>query len=160
MTEVSETQLPGVGVRYDFTNADGDLVGVLCHHSGRREIIVYDPDDNDRARSVLRLSGDEAHTMAETLGATQVSETLGVVQQRIEGLALEWIEVSERSAFAGKTLGEGQLRAVTGASVVAVIRGSSSVPAPGPDYVLEPGDVAVAVGTSESLEALREALRV
>jgi K+/H+ antiporter YhaU regulatory subunit KhtT len=40
-----------------------------------------------------------------------------------------------------------------------VIRGKTSEPAPSPDYVLEPGDVVVAVGTAEGLELLRQALR-
>jgi TrkA domain protein len=159
VTEVTETQLPGVGVRYDFKTSDGELVGVLCHHSGRREIVVYDRRDPDRAHSVLRLTDDETHTLTEILGATQVTETLGAIQQRIEGLALEWIEVAEHSSMANRTIGEGQLRARTGASVVAVIRGADSVPAPGPDEVLEPGDIIVVVGSTEALEAIRDLLR-
>ena len=155
MTQVTETQLPGVGIRYDFTTTSGDVVGVLCHHSGRREIVVYDREDPDRAYSALSLTPDEAHTVAEVLGATQVSEALGAIQQRIEGLALEWIEVNEDSPMAHRTIGDGELRARTGASVVAVIRGATSEPAPGPDFVLEPGDVAVTVGTTEALEAIR-----
>ena len=31
MTEVSETQLPGVGVRLEFTAADDSRVGVVVH---------------------------------------------------------------------------------------------------------------------------------
>lgn len=157
--EVTETQLPGVGVRYDFTTGDGEVVGVLCHHSGRREIVVYDRDDTDRAHSVLQLSSDETRTLTEILGATQVNEALGAVQQRIEGLVLEWIDVSERSPMAGRSIGEGELRKRTGASVVAVIRGAASVPAPGPEEVLEAGDVVVAVGSAETLDALRRELR-
>jgi TrkA domain protein len=159
VTEVTETQLPGVGIRYDFTTSGGDLVGVLCHHSGRREIVVYDRDDPDRAHSVLQLSSAETRTLAETLGASQVREALGAIQQRIEGLVLEWIEVDERSPMAGRSIGDGHLRARTGASVVAIIRGAESVPAPGPEAVLQPGDVVVAIGAPDALEALRRELR-
>lgn len=159
MTEVTETPLPGVGVRYDFTTADGDLVGVLCHHNGRREVVVYDPDDPDRAHSVLQLSTDETRTLADILGATKVTEALGAIQQRIEGLVLEWIELGPGSPMANRSIGEGELRARTGASVVAVIRGSESIPAPGPDVVLEPGDVVVAIGGTDALDTLRHELR-
>jgi len=38
---------------------------------------------------------------------------------------------------------------------VAVLRGGSSVPAPGPDFVLEAGDTVVAVATQEGVASLR-----
>lgn len=158
MAEVTETQLPGVGVRYEFRTDDRDTVGVVHHHSGRREIVVYDRKDPDYARSVLELSADDSRTLSDLLGASQVTEALAAVQQRIEGLTLEWIEVTDESSMANRSIGDGQLRTRTGASVVAVIRGDTSEPAPSPDYVLEPGDVVVAVGTAEGLELLRQAL--
>lgn len=159
MAEVTETQLPGVGVRYEFQTGDKDHVGVVHHHSGRREIVVYDRRDPDVAHSVLELSADDSRTLSDLLGASQVTEALAAVQQRIEGLTLEWIEVVEGSSMAHRSIGDGELRTRTGASVVAVIRGDTSEPAPGPDYVLDPGDVVVAVGTDHGLELLRRALR-
>ncbi len=159
MAEVTETQLPGVGVRYEFTTNDGARVGVLCHHTGRREIFVYDEDDPDLARSTLRLSADDSRTISELLGAAHVTEVIHAVQQRIEGLALEWVEIPETSSVIGTTIGDGRLRTRTGASVVAVIRGGTTEPAPGPEYVFQAGDVVVAVGTAEGLELLRQALR-
>lgn len=159
MAEVTETQLPGVGVRYEFRTGDRDHVGVVHHHSGRREIVVYDRKDPDVGRTVLELGADDSRTLSDLLGASQVTQALEAAQQRIEGLTLEWIEVSERSSMAHRSIGEGELRTRTGASVVAVIRGDQSEPAPAPDYVLEAGDVVVAVGTAEGLELLRLALR-
>jgi TrkA domain protein len=159
VAEVTETKLPGVGIRYEFTTHDGVRLGVLHHHGGRREIVVYDEDDPDRASSVVELDADDGRTLSELLGATQVTEAVRAMQQRIEGLTLEWIELPARSSMVGQTIGTGELRSRTGASVVAVIRGETSVPAPGPEFVFEAGDVAVAVGTPEGLELLRVALR-
>jgi len=159
VAEVTETQLPGVGVRYEFTTHDGALLGVLHHHGGRREIVVYDEDDPDRASSVVELDADDSRTLSELLGATQVTEAVRVMQQRIEGLTLEWIELTPRSSMIGRTIADGELRTRTGTSVVAVIRGETTEPAPGPDFAFQAGDVAVAVGTPEGLELLRVALR-
>ena len=159
MGEVRETRLPGVGVRYDFATADGDEVAVVCHHSGRRELVVYDDADPDQVASVLRLEQDDARTLTELLGATRVTEALDTVRQRIEGFALDWIEIDERSPLAGRTIGDGELRTRTGTSVVAVVRGETSEPAPGPDFVLAAGDVVVAVGTADGLEQLHAVLR-
>ncbi len=159
MADITEIQLPGVGVRYEFTSADGDSVGVVCHHGGRREIVVYARDDPDRAQTVLTLGADDSRTLSELLGASQVSEAMRSMEQRIEGLALDWLEVTAASSLAGHTLADGQLRSTTGASIVAVIRGDTTEPAPGPDFLLEAGDMAVAVGSPDSLEKLRAALR-
>ncbi|HEX2038295.1 MAG TPA: cation:proton antiporter regulatory subunit [Acidimicrobiales bacterium] len=158
MPEVTETPLPGVGVRHEFTTSAGERVAVLFHRSGRRELVVYDADDPDTGRTVLHLDPDDTRTLAELLGATQVSEALTAVQQQLEGLAIEWITVPVRSRFAGATIAEGEFRTRTGTSIVAVVRGDSTIPAPGPDHRFVPGDVAVAVGTPEGLAQLRELL--
>lgn len=159
MSEVTETQLPGVGVRFEFTTEDGERVGVLAHRSGRRELLVFDRTDPDTGRTVVHLGEDDARTLTELLGATQLSESVAAVQQRIESLSIEWITLPDGSAFAGATIGDGQLRTRTGASIVAVVRGDSTVPAPGPEFRFETGDVVVAVGTPEGLTKLRELLQ-
>ena len=62
------------------------------------------------------------------------------------------------NATAGSTIGDGRLRTRTGSSVVAVIRGDETIPAPGPETVLTPDDLVVAVGTPEGLRQLRDLL--
>ena len=156
MAQVRETKLPGVGVRHDFTTDDGTDIGVLVHRDGRREILVYDTGDPDACSSLVSLSSSDSRTVSELLGASQVTEVVAVVQQNIEGLAIEWIEVTPTSSKGGTTIGDGQYRTKTGASVVAIIRDDQSIPAPGPDFELLTNDVIVAVGTSEGLTMLRD----
>lgn len=159
MADVTETVLPGVGVRHEFITADGERVGVLVHRGGRREVLLYDEADPDSCRASLHLSSEEARTLAELLGASQVSAAVTAVQEQIEGLAIEWLDVDDDSAAVGTTIGEGMFRTKTGASVVAVLRGDSSIPAPGPEFAFEAGDVVVAVGTPDNLSRLRALLR-
>ena len=158
MTEVRETLLPGVGVRHEFTTATGERLVLLTHRSGRRELAVYDRDDPDACTTVLHLSPDDTRTLAELLGVSQVSEALNAVQQQVEGLAIDWLTVAPDSRFAGATIADGQFRTQTGASIVAVIRGDMTIPAPGPDTRFEGGDVVVAVGTADGLSRLRQLL--
>ena len=158
MPEVSETPLPGVGVRHEFVTAGGERVAVLTHRTGRREVAVYDRADPDACTTVLHLSADDTRTLAELLGAPSVHEAVAAVQQRLEGLAIDWVTVPARSRFVGATIGEGALRTRTGASIVAVVRGETTVPAPGPDHRFAEGDVVVAVGTPEGLDQLRNLL--
>ena len=158
MPEVTETQLPGVGVRHDFTTASGERVGVLVHRSGRRELLVYGRDDPDACATALHLSPEDTRTLAELRGATQVSEVLAAVQQRLEGVAIDWLTIPAGSPIAGSTIRQGQFRTRTGVSIVAVIRGETTFPAPGPEFVFQAGDVAVAVGTPSGLSQLAHLL--
>jgi len=155
MAEVYETKLPGVGVRHDFVTEDGDRVGVIVHRSGRREIVVYDADDPDACSSMLDLTSSDTRVLGELLGASQVVEAVGAVQHEIDGLAIEWIQLPDRSSVAGSTIEHGRYRTHTGASIVAVVRGDDTVPAPAPDFAFATGDTVVAVGTTEGLELLR-----
>lgn len=158
MPEVSETPLPGVGVRHEFVTTGGERVAVLTHRTGRREVAVYDQPDPDACTTVLHLSPDDTRTLAELLGASPVSEAVAAVQQRIEGLSIDWVTVPASSRFVGATIGEGAFRTRTGSSLVAVVRGGATIPAPGPDQRFESGDVVVAVGTPEGLAQLRALL--
>ena len=158
MGEVQETYLPGVGVRHEFDTHGGQRVGVIVHRDGRREVVVYDRRDPDMCSTVLDLSAEGARTMAELLGASQVSEAVAAVRQQLEGLAIEWIEILTSSTAVGTTIRAGEYRTRTGASIVAVIRGDDSIPAPDPEFQFAAGDVAVAVGTVEGLAGLRKLL--
>ena len=159
MNKVTETQLPGVGVRHNFTTDSGVPVGVLAHRGGRRELLVYERSDPDACSAVVQLSPDDSHVLAELLGASQVSEAVHEVQQQIDGLAIEWFTLPAGSPFLGMTIGQGAFRSRTGASIVAVLRGVTTFPAPGADFAFEGGDVAVAVGTSHGLEELQHLLQ-
>ena len=156
MTEVTETHLPGVGVKHDFTTNDGRDVGVLAHNDGRRDIVVYDADDPDKCSMQMSLSAPDTRTLAELLGTSQVNTAVQAVQQEIEGLAIEWLTIESDSPSAGRTIGDGEFRTRTGVSVVAVIRDDTPFPAPEPDFGLQAGDVAVCVGTVDGLDRMRD----
>jgi TrkA domain protein len=156
--EITEVPLPGVGVRHEFTSSLGQRIAVVSHRGGRRDIAVYRRDDPDACASVLELDADDAAALSTVLGAPQLAATVTAMQQ-LEGLALDWLTLGPSSPAAGRTIGEGEYRSRTGSSVVAVVRGAETVPAPGPEFRLEAGDVVVAVGTADGLTQLRELLR-
>ena len=160
MSEIREVKLPGVGVRFEFETVEGKRIGVISHRTGLREIYVSRADDPDEFRRVLGLSPDDARTLAELLGATRVSQQLADLQQRIEGLVIDWLPVRGDSSYLGRTIGDARLRTRTGVSVVAIVRGEDAVPAPGPEEILNDGDYLVVVGTARGVEQAVELLRV
>lgn len=157
MPEIEETRLPGVGVRHEFTTSAGERLALLTHRTGRRELAVYDRNDPDTCRTVFHLSAEDTTALGELLGLSQVTEAVRGVQ-RVEGVAIDWISVSPTSRYAGTTIGDGEFRTKTGASIVAIMRGDSTIPAPGPGESFDGGDVVVAVGTADGLQQLRSLL--
>jgi TrkA domain protein len=156
--DVNETALPGVGLRYDFTTRSGRQIGVVSHRSGRRDLLVYDRDDPDTCTEVVQLTEEEAEALAQILGAARIAGRLAELQQRIEGLAIDWLEIASGSPYAGRPLGDTQARSRTGTSIVAILRGDQAIPAPGPDTRLRAGDTAVVVGTPAGIAALTRLL--
>lgn len=159
MAHVSETRLPGIGTRAEFVTDEGRRMGVVRHHGGRRELFVCQPGDPDTTEVAVQLSEDEAHTLVDAFDVVSVTEDGGERTYQVEGLVFEWLEVAEDAAVVGSTIGEEQIRTRTGASVVAVLRGSGPVPAPDPQFVIAGGDTLVVAGTAEGVVAVRELIR-
>jgi TrkA domain protein len=65
--DIEVTDLPGIGVRYDFRTAAGDRLGLLVRQSGDRELLVFEHDDPDCARA-LPLSDHDLVRLGEMLG--------------------------------------------------------------------------------------------
>ncbi|HJS72551.1 MAG TPA: cation:proton antiporter regulatory subunit [Acidimicrobiia bacterium] len=158
MPKIEETSLPGVGVRHDFTAEDGSRIGVVHHRTGRRELFFCDADDPDAVTHSLNLSDEDSHALSEALGGSTLIENLEHLQQRIEGLAIDWLPLSGLSPYAGKTIGDARIRTRSGVSVVAVIRGDQAFPAPGPEFGIEADDTFVVVGTPEGIKVVYEIL--
>lgn len=153
--EVRETLLPGVGLRYEFDNADGDRIGVIAHRRGGFEVLVYGGSDPDRSREVLRLTDREGEALAQILGAPRIVERFADLTREVPGLEAEQIELDSGSPFVGRRLGETRARTRTGASIVAIVRGEHVLASPGPDEVLGARDVLVVIGTADGIAAVR-----
>jgi TrkA domain protein len=159
MTVVNETNLPGVGVRYDFDTKAGDQLGVIAHRTGRFDLLLYDHDDPDSCATVLRLDEDDAHTLADVLGGSQVAQRQVDLQQALPGLTIDWVPISTEWSSAGQTIQELGIRPRTGASIVAILRDGETFASPGPDFQLQSGDTAVMVGTPEGIRLSLELLQ-
>jgi TrkA domain protein len=156
--DIQETNLPGVGLRHDFTTRAGRQLGVVTHRTGRRDLLVYDREDPDACQEVVQLTDEEADALAELLGAARLVEHLAALTQRIEGLAIDWLPIRDGSPYAGRAIADTQARSRTGVSIVAIVRGDGAIPAPTPDVGLEPGDTLVVVGTAQGIKELAKLL--
>ncbi|MGO2660063.1 cation:proton antiporter regulatory subunit [Mycetocola reblochoni] len=152
MVDVRRVKLPGVGVLHTFVTDDGGKVGVIAHRSGHSDLVTFSDelDGADVTKVSLRLNEDEAHTLAELLGGTQITESLSALEQ-IPGLSIDWFTVDYDDHIAGQPLGNPADRGIAGLTVVAVVRGESANPAPSPDFRVFPGDTLVVAGSPEKV---------
>lgn len=156
--DIERVNLPGIGLRHSFTTERGRRLGVVSHHTGRRDLVVYDKDDPDSSVVSVPLTGSEANALAELLGTARLVERLTELNRQVEGLVTEQFPVAEGSPFAGRTLGDTAARTRTGASIVAVVRDRHVFASPRPDFRFEPGDVVVVVGTAEGTNGVARIL--
>ena len=154
--DVNEVLLPGVGVRYEFTDRDGNLVGVVARRDGEFEVVVYDAGDPDTARPAFRLDEDEAEALAQILGAPRIAERFADLTKEVPGLNAGQVEIREGTPFVDEPLGSTRARTRTGASVVAVVRDDNVIASPGPEEVLRAGDILVVIGTSTGIAGVTD----
>ncbi|MFF3667792.1 MULTISPECIES: cation:proton antiporter regulatory subunit [Microtetraspora] len=154
--EVEQTALPGIGLRHEFVTQAGRRIGVVSHRTGRRDLIVYDRLDPDRACEAIKLNDEESDALAELLGAPRIVQRLNALHREVEGLVSEQLPIAPGTPYAGRPMGDARVRTRTGTSIVAVVRAGQVIASPGPEFVLQAGDVVVVVGSSEGTEAVAE----
>ncbi|WP_314175308.1 cation:proton antiporter regulatory subunit [Streptomyces winkii] len=153
---LSQTPLPGIGVRYDLTTREHDRISVVAHRDGGRTVNAYREDDPDECALSLRLTESETTALIDALMPAHHSPTL--LHTTDLGLVAERIELSATSYWNGRVLGETCMRTETGVSIVAVLRRADAIPSPGPEFRLAGGDTLIVIGTREGVDAAAEIL--
>jgi CPA2 family monovalent cation:H+ antiporter-2 len=70
----------------------------------------------------------------------------------LDGIEVTWLRLPDDSSLEGKTLAQANLRAQTGASVIAIKRGGQLIPNPKSMTVFQPGDRIGFLGDREQIE--------
>lgn len=156
--DVSETDLPGVGKRFEV-DIGGEAVVVLVHNTGRRELFLR-PDPDADAERLLDLSDKEARIIGSILEGAhfQPVATDDTATKIGENIMLEWYTLDAESPLVGQSLEDADVRSVTGATVAVIERGDNVIQSPDPDRVLEAGDKLIVVGAREHHEAFSDEL--
>jgi CPA2 family monovalent cation:H+ antiporter-2 len=109
---------------------------------GAGEIQRYTDRVRHELYAPIRRPSSDGDLLSRMRRASEMSET-------------DWIEIPEDSPLVGQEIGALQIRARTGASIVAVVRGEEVIANPGPEVALAPGDVVSVLGTAGQRAALR-----
>lgn len=132
----------------------GQRLGVVSHRNGRRDLVLYDPDDPDACQADIPLTDDEAEALADILGASLLLGQLSGLREQAAGLLTEQVAIPAASPYVGRKLGDTKARTRTGASIVAVLRHGEVIVSPEPSFRFVAGDVVVVVGTRQGLDGV------
>ncbi|MDS0296111.1 cation:proton antiporter regulatory subunit [Halogeometricum luteum] len=154
--KVFETRIPGVGLRYTLRFPSGGEFAVLIHDDGTRQTYWRGDSDAD-GEELFEATESQARKIAEIFDGTyfHAGEEL---EETLRDARIRWIEVTDGSPVANRSLRQAALRSRTGVSVLAIQRGSSTLSNPDPDTEIRPGDTLVVVGDDEAQDALSEHL--
>ncbi|HWT02739.1 MAG TPA: TrkA C-terminal domain-containing protein [Pyrinomonadaceae bacterium] len=157
MSTISETNLPGVGRKFQVETLSGDRLVIVIHDDGKRELYHFTRKNLDRAASVLRLTDGEARQIAGIVGGlTYVPKALLSTEVVLEDLVLEWFTIEPGAACGGKTIRELEVRTRTGASIVSLIEANRTTRInPEADTVLAEGATLILAGDRRSIVRLK-----
>ncbi|WP_088103641.1 cation:proton antiporter regulatory subunit [Halalkalibacter urbisdiaboli] len=150
---VKMADLPGIGKKISFLTAEGSMICLIVHHTGKRELYFFKDADDDEADFSMDLTGDETRELgAQLLGA--VFQPVDNDKMKIfrSQIVMEWVEIKKESPVVGKTLEESEIRKRTGVSVVGIFRKGEVIASPEADQKLEVGDTIMAIGKSEQID--------
>ncbi|MDD2420878.1 MAG: TrkA family potassium uptake protein [Heliobacteriaceae bacterium] len=131
--------LKEIGVNHVVAKAQNDLHGKVLAKIGADQVVFPERDMGVRV----------AHSLAAAniMDFLELSPTHSLAEIRVP------------NKFIGQNLGEVDLRAQYGITVIAIRKGDDIIPSPGADTVIDRGDVLVTVGSNEELNHFEEKVR-
>ncbi|WP_121744548.1 cation:proton antiporter regulatory subunit [Natronorubrum halophilum] len=147
---IYESDLPGVGKKFEVELEGGERLVIVTHNTGKRE--VYKKADADADSEKLFEVSDRLARKVGTIleGAYfQPVQTDRVETMLSDNTFIEWYGVTEAAEIAGQTIGDARIRERVGISIIAVQRDDELITPPTPETVIEPGDTLVVVGDRE-----------
>ncbi|WP_156911608.1 cation:proton antiporter regulatory subunit [Salibacterium aidingense] len=155
--DVRMTDLPGIGKKMSFLTAEGSMVVLVTHHTGKRELYFFQDPDEDEADFSLELTSNETRELgAQLLGAVFQPVDSDKMKLFRSKIVVEWIELQENSIFAGKTIGNSEVRKKTGVSIVGIFRNEDVIASPGVEEILQVGDTVMVIGKNSQITLFEE----
>jgi len=159
--QIRESELPSIGKKFQMTTEAGDKLVLVVHDDGRREMYHYDREDPDDSISMVELTDEEAKQVAFILGGLVYKpRSLETIEMALDELVIEWYRLEPGSPYAGRTIGELDIRRRTGTTVIAVV-GRSQVRQinPGPDFVVPEEATLVVMGERQHLKEFKKMIK-
>lgn len=160
MPSIQESNLPGVGHKFQVEATSGDKLTIVIHDDGRRELYHFTRGPASRVASVVTLQDSEARQVAGIIGGlTYVPKALPTAEIVIDDLVLEWYTIPEKAYCVGKSIRDLMVRTVSGASIVSIIEeNGKKLINPEADTMLNKAATLIVAGDRKTIETLKHIL--
>ena len=145
--------LPGVGTKYEIETDKGDTIAIFFTKTGT--IQMYTLQNGCNTPSAAVMNPVEARRLGNILTGAIIEADKESVEVAFSALAdlritIHTFFIPER--FIGKTIEDLQIRAKTGATVIAVCRNDKNIINPPPSFVFQDGDATLVIGESDQIK--------
>ena len=160
MSTISESNLPGVGRKFQIETISGDRLVVVIHDNGHRELYHFDRRNLEKPVSVLSLTDGEARQIAGIVGGlSYVPKALPTTEVVLDDLVIEWFTIQPGARSIGKTISDMQARTKSGASIVSIIEPNNEKRVnPVPGTIINEGATLIIAGDRRNLSKLKNIL--
>jgi TrkA domain protein len=147
---VYESDLPGVGKKFEIEIDDDERLVVVIHNTGKREVFLRVGEED--SEKLFDLSDRLARQVGSILEGAYFQPVASDTEETMLGddSLLEWVKVAGGSDIVGKTLKELDFRNATGASVVSIQRADETESNPGPETTIRSGDTLIILGSRDA----------
>lgn len=161
MKPIRESDLPGIGRKYEIEAHSREKLVIVVHDDGRREIYAPDRDDPEESWSIATLEDDEARAIAAILGGMNYKpKALETIEVALNDLIIEWYRIDAADPCVGFSIGELGVRQQTGASIIAAVYPDHTYDInPGAECRLVGGGTLIVAGQRSQLKVLKQLLR-
>ncbi|ELZ19677.1 TrkA-C domain-containing protein [Halosimplex carlsbadense 2-9-1] len=151
--KVFETQLPGVGRRYQVSFPDGGTFTIVVHNDGSRKVFWRDDPDGD-SEELFTAGERDAQKLAEIFEGVFFEPVADDLDDALSGARVKWVAIPDDSPVVGQTIGDVGIRTRTGISILAIERADQIIANPTPETQLLADDVIVVVGEDDAHQEL------
>ncbi|MFC7197851.1 cation:proton antiporter regulatory subunit [Halosimplex aquaticum] len=152
---IYETEVPGVGHKFELELDGEERLIVLIHHDGKREVYRR-PGENQDSQKLFSLTGKRARHGSILEGAHFQPIEMDEIQVPLGEAIIEWVDIDSSSPLVGQTLRAANIREQTGVSIIAIQRAEKTIANPMPDTTIEADDILVTLGSRDEQQAFSE----
>lgn len=146
---IYETEVPGVGHKFELELDGEERLIVLIHHDGKREVYRR-PGENQDSQKLFSLTGKRARQLGSILeGAHFQPIEMDKIQVPLGEAIIEWVDIGSSSPLVGQTLRDANIRERSGVSVIAIQRGDETMSNPTPETTIGADDILVTLGSRD-----------
>ncbi|MBA2872846.1 TrkA domain protein [Anoxybacillus calidus] len=145
---IRESELPGIGKKFEVFTKNKDKMVIIIHDNGRRELYYFEQDNYEDYVASAAFDDAEARQIAAIIGGmTYKPRALETIEIAFDELVIEWFKVERSAKAANQSIGQLNVRQSFDVNIIAIVKKNHQViHTPGPETIIEEGDTLIVSG--------------